>query len=124
MLSFFNQNLSNPDIVVKILNMVGCCYAIYWNIQASNTGMLVKTRLTVAALAFVYLIAYFVLLLTNIDVATWSNFLTYIGVGVWPIVWAGQAKAGIGVQENLSNVLEKTVLHRLGIHDEKDGDER
>ena len=124
MLSFFNQNLSNPDIVVKILDMLGCCYAIYWNIRASNTGMLVKTRLTVAALAFVYLVAYFILLLSNIDVATWSHYLTYVGVAVWPIVWAGQAKAGVGVQEKLSDVLEKTVLQRLGLNDDKDGDER
>lgn len=124
----FNSHLTSSDIWVGLLNLCGIVYAMYWNYKASKMGLgaIFVTRIRVVAIAFVYFLAYLILLFSNVDPAHWSGTLRYFGILAWIYVWAIPAKAAYEVAHHLGKALEEKVFERLGKNDdsdEKDGNE-
>ena len=124
MLSLFNSHLSNFDSLVVVLNMIGAVYAAFWNFRAAHNGILVKTKFTVGIMAVIYTIAYSYLLFSNVEIAVWSSTLRMFAILAWYFVWAAPPRNSMKMQYDLGEKLEKEVLKRMGIDDEKDGNER
>lgn len=124
MIGLFNSHLSGVDITFILFNILGACYTMYWNFKASNTGILFKPRFTVGLLAALYALSYTYLMLSNVDPSAWSSIMRGISVLTWLYVWGYPPRHAMKAQHALGGQLEKEVLRRMGIEDEKDGNEK
>jgi len=124
MIGLFNSHLSGVDITFILFNILGACYAMYWNFKASNTGILFKPRFTVGLLAALYALSYTYLMLSNVDPSAWSSIMRGISVLTWLYVWGSPPRASMKAQHALGGRLEKEVLRRMGIEEKKDGNEQ
>ena len=124
MIGLFNSYLSGVDLTFILLNILGASYAMYWNFKASNTGILFKPRFTVGVLAALYALSYLYLMLSDVDPSAWSSIMRGISVLTWLYVWGSPPKVSMKAQHALGEQLEKEVLRRMGIEDEKDGNEK
>lgn len=121
MLGLFNSHLSLVDDIIVFLNILGAAYAIYWNFRADETGILFQTRVTVALMGIIYVIAYGILLFSEVTPGAWSSTLRMFALLSWYFVWSVPAKQSLKAQERLSHRLEKEIMRRMGIKDHEDG---
>lgn len=124
MTSLLNSHLPVIQIAFIILNIIGTIYAMHWNFKASNTGILFKPRFTRGVLALFYFIAYLYLLFSEAQVTNWVLVMQGIGFLSWKFVWGDPPRHAMKVQDDLGDQLERAVLLRMGIEDEKDGNEK
>lgn len=120
---FSDDSLSILDNFIIWLNFFGAVYACYWSTKATHTALLKSDRITmarVAALTWVFIIAYIVLLvLDNVQQAEWAAVMRGVSIPVWVFVWAFPARAiakqniliGQKVEEEIQKRLEYNIEH-------------
>jgi hypothetical protein len=90
MITAANPNLSSIDQVIVVwTNVAGATFACvaFW-VASVKIKRYRATNVASALLATLYVVGYFVLLFTNVDQATWSTTLRWLGIASWPLVWA------------------------------------
>ena len=108
-----NSHLSLLSILAVFSSIAGAMYAIYWNLKAAKTHILYTTRLTVAFLAFVYLVTYSVVLFVEIPNTVLVNIFLAMGPVVLFLVFGNPAKHGLETQKRLNDQLLKAVSEKL-----------
>lgn len=110
-----NDQLSMTDNFVAWVNVFGAVLALYCNYWASSKGLISmrRTHFLISGLASLYVSAYLILLISDIQFIQWSSVMLGISIIVWPIVWIIPALLSIQVWKRVSELISTENLTEL-----------
>jgi hypothetical protein len=85
-----NPNLDGLDqIIVVSANIAGAAFAaVCFGVASVKVERYRALNVVSALLALAYVIGYFILLWTDVEQASWSSALRWLGLLAWPLIWA------------------------------------
>lgn len=110
-----NPSLSGFDNFVIWVNMALAMAALHWNVVAARVGIagMRSARAMVAGLAVLYIAAYLVLVISDVQAAQWSSLMRGVSIVVWLVVWTNPARRSIELWGRVPGDAHRTASQRV-----------